>query len=76
MKRYLTSLVIRQMQTKATSKDHHIPIRMTSYFLFFKKDFMYLFLEKGREGERETLMCGCLSCAPYWGPGWQPRHVP
>ena len=21
-------------------------------------------------------MCGCLSCAHYWGPGLQPRHVP
>ena len=21
-------------------------------------------------------MSGCLSCAPYWGPGPQPRHVP
>ena len=21
-------------------------------------------------------MCGCLSSAPYWGPGPQPRHVP
>ena len=21
-------------------------------------------------------MCGCFSCAPYWGPGLQPRHVP
>ena len=21
-------------------------------------------------------MCGCLSCAPYGGPGPQPRHVP
>ena len=21
-------------------------------------------------------MCGCLSRAPYWGPGLQPRHVP
>ena len=21
-------------------------------------------------------MCGCLSHAPYWGPGRQPRHVP
>ena len=20
-------------------------------------------------------MCGCLLCAPYWGPGLQPRHV-
>ena len=25
---------------------------------------------------RETSMCGCLSCAPYWGPNPQPRHVP
>ena len=39
----------------------------------------YLFLERveGREKKRrETSMCGCLSCAPYWGPGPQPRHVP
>ena len=21
-------------------------------------------------------MCACLSCAPKWGPGLQPRHVP
>ena len=39
----------------------------------FLKDFIYLFLERGREGERErereTLMCGCLLCAPYWGSG-------
>ena len=21
-------------------------------------------------------MCRCLSCAPYWGPGPQPRHAP
>ena len=42
----------------------------------FKKDFIHLFLERGREVERETSMCGCLSHAPYWGPGLQPRHVP
>ena len=31
---------------------------------------MYLFLARGegREKERETSMCGCLLCAPYWGP--------
>ena len=42
------------------------------------KDFVYLFLERGegREKGRETSMCGCLSCAPTWGPGPQPRHVP
>ena len=33
---------------------------------------------EGREKERErnVCVCGCLSCAPYWGPGLQPRHVP
>ena len=49
------------------------------YFLFT------LFREKGRgEGERkvEKQQCvrgtsvGCLSHAPNWGPGLQPRHVP
>ena len=30
----------------------------------------------GRKRGRETSMCGCLSCAPYWGPSRQPRHVP
>ena len=39
----------------------------TAAFLFFKKYFIYLFLERG-EGEkkrRETSVCGCLSSAPY-----------
>ena len=36
-------------------------------FLFLKR-FLNLFLEKGEGKERRgTLMCGCLSCAPYWG---------
>ena len=42
------------------------------------KDFIHLFLERGerREQKREkTSMCGCISCALYWGPGLQPRHV-
>ena len=45
---------------------------------FFKKVFIYLFLERGEEKERgrEASMCGCLSHVPHWGPGPQPRHVP
>ena len=41
----------------------------------FKKNFE-------REGKgwrkrgRETLLCGCLSPAPHWASGPQPRHVP
>ena len=44
----------------------------------FLKDFIYLFLETGREGERgkETSMCDCLSHTPQWEPGLKPRHVP
>ena len=40
------------------------------------KDFIYL--ESGREEEREGGKHQCvvgLSCALYWGPGLQPRHV-
>ena len=42
------------------------------------KDCITLFLERreGKEKERRrNIMCGCLSCAPRWGPGPQPRHV-
>ena len=45
----------------------------------FKKDFIYLSLERGKGRKkrgRETSVCGCLSHAPHWGPGPQPRHVP
>ena len=47
------------------------------HFLIFK-DFIYLFLDRGegKERGREISMCGCLSYAPYWGSGPQPRHVP
>ena len=46
---------------------------------FFKRFylFIYLFLEtnRGRKRGRETSVSGCLSCAPHWGPGLQPRSV-
>ena len=47
---------------------------------FIKKWFYLLtyFLDRGREGERggEKHQCMVASCAPYRGPGLQPRHVP
>ena len=43
---------------------------------FFVFNFSYSCLERGEGKEKETLMCGCLSCTPYWGPGWKPRHRP
>ena len=46
----------------------------------FCKDFIYLFLEKGREGERKSEKPQCVVDsyvrAPYWGPGLQTRYVP
>ena len=39
--------------------------------------FIYFLEGKGgRKRRRETSVCGCLSHAPYWGPGQQLRHVP
>ena len=48
------------------------------FFLFFLKILFICFLERGegRKRGRETSMCGCLLCTPYWGPGRQPRPVP
>ena len=45
---------------------------------FLKILFIYFWREGkgGRKRGRDTSMCGCLSCAPYWRPGPQPRHVP
>ena len=48
------------------------------FLLFFFKDCIYLFLNRGegRERGRETSMCGSVSRAPYREPGPQPRPVP
>ena len=46
---------------------------------FFFKDFIYLFLERGKEGKREREKYQHVVAshvAPHWGPGPQPRHVP
>ena len=46
---------------------------------FIFSDFIYLFLERGEGREkrgRETSAYVCLSCAPNWEPGPQPRHMP
>ena len=44
----------------------------------FKRFYLFIFREGkgGRKRGRETPVCGCLSRAPYWGPGLKPRHVP
>ena len=60
-----------------------VPIKLVRIDIFliqsFYKDFIYLFLETGegrvKESER-NIECGCLTGAPYWGPGLLPRHIP
>ena len=50
----------------------------TLFFFSFKILFIY-FLDRveGKEKEKErNIMGGCLSRAPYWGPGPQPRRAP
>ena len=44
----------------------------TLKILFKKKDFIYYQRERGdeKDKERETSMCGCLSCAPNVGGTW------
>ena len=54
---------------KMGGKDEKIYKSEISTCSFFKRDFIYLFLERG-EGGRKTEMYGCLL------PGLQPRNVP
>ena len=53
-------------------------------FSFFKRFYLFIFKEQGREGEREgekhrcarETLIGHLLHAPNQGPGLQPRHEP
>ena len=49
----------------------------------FFEDFIYFFLERGEEREKERErninvweIPGCFLHTPNWGPGLKPRHVP
>ena len=54
------------------------------YLRIFKRFYLFIFREWGREGERkgEKHQCvrgtsiGCLQYITNWGRGPQPRHVP
>ena len=66
----------------------YIPASAVFFFPFIYLSFIYFYLcifrEQRREGERQgekhrcvrDTLIGCLSHAPNWGPGLQPRHVP
>ena len=48
------------------------------YFYFLKRFYLFIFRERGKEGERgekhQSVVASCVP--PYRGPGLQPRHVP
>ena len=56
----------------------HISIKSSLLlFLFLKKTlFIYLFAERREGRERNINVFLPLKCAPNWGSGPQPRHVP
>ena len=59
------------------SRAHKTGFIVVLIFIFYYfLNTLFLEREEGKEKGRETSVCGCLSCAPYWGPGRQPRHVP
>ena len=50
-----------------------------SLYFSFLRLYLFIFRQKGREGEREGEKHLCVVAShtpPYWGPGLQPRHVP
>ena len=59
-------------------------INSSDYFSFKKIFYLSIFRERGREGKRggvkhrcvRNTLISCLSHAPNWRPGPQPRHVP
>ena len=55
-------------------------IFILKFFLnFLKRFYLFIFRERGREGEREVEKHQCVvaSCAPpYWALGREPRYVP
>ena len=63
-----------------TSRDHGVIIFYILLNSFFKKKTLFIFREKGMEGEREgekhRSVISCLSYTSSQGPDLQPRHVP
>ena len=43
--------------------------------LFFKRFYLFIFRERGREGEREEEKYQCVVASCVQGPGSKPRHM-
>ena len=57
-------------------EDGWVQCMTSTPFFFLRFLFIYFQRGEGREEERETSMCGCLSSVPSQASGSQPRHVP
>ena len=73
---HFTSVYFHTLQPKRCSMciSHYLESVFVCSFCFkweiLRKDFIYLLLDRGRrESGRETSVCGCFLCAPYWGRG-------
>ena len=67
---------INSQNTNGHNKEVKRCHELTKKNIFKKILFIFIFRERGRVEERERNISGCFSCAPYWGRGPQPRHVP
>ena len=70
-----------KLTARLISRDNHYfknVYLFSMYLALFYKDFIYFWREEkgGRKRGRETSVCSCLSCTPYWRPGLQPKYVP
>ena len=46
------------------------------FFFLFLRFYLFIFREGKGGKEEKKHQCDCLSHAPYWGYGPQPRYVP
>ena len=62
-------IMITNLSSSSLPPAYDYKIQASSVFFFYFKKRLYLFIFREGKGGREKSTCGCLSSAPYWGPG-------